>query len=81
MNPTSEILRGELERLFELEDMITLSKDLLGFDPDEVGGTAGKGSFARALVDRCAREQSLEALAEAILLSPKGRTSAANVRR
>jgi tetratricopeptide (TPR) repeat protein len=81
MNPTNDLLRGELERLFELEDMISLSRELLGFDPREVGGTAGKGAFARALVERCATEQSLEALAEAILLSPQGKSAAAGVRR
>jgi len=69
MNPTSDILRGELERLFELDDMKRLSTDLLGFDPESVGSTTGKGAFARALVDHCAGEDALEALADAILIS------------
>ncbi len=72
MNPTSDILRGELERLFELDDMMRLSTDLLGFDPESVGSTTGKGAFARALVDHCAGEDALEALADAIMIS-KGR--------
>ncbi|MBK8170941.1 MAG: protein kinase [Sandaracinaceae bacterium] len=72
MNPTTDILRGELERLFELEDMKRLSCDLLGLDPEEVGGTAGKGAFSRALVERCVREDSLEALADALLFTSKG---------
>ena len=53
MTATTEHLRSELERLFELDDMMALARDLLGLRPDDVGGTAGKGSFARALVDRC----------------------------
>ena len=69
MNPTSDILRGKLERLFELDDMKRLSTDLLGFDPESVGSTTGKGAFARALVDHCAGEDALEALADAILIS------------
>lgn len=72
MNPTTDILRGELERLFELDDMKRLSAELLGLDPEEVGGTAGKGAFSRALIERCTREDSLEALADALLLTSKG---------
>lgn len=64
-----DILRAELERLFSLEELKKLSLDLLGFDPEEVGGTAAKGAFARALVERCAREEALEALADVLLLS------------
>ena len=40
----TEILRGELERLFSLDELTALSRDLLGFDPDEVGGTNAKAS-------------------------------------
>ncbi|MCC7535336.1 MAG: protein kinase, partial [Deltaproteobacteria bacterium] len=64
-----DILRAELERLFSLDELKKLSSDLLGLDPEDVGGTAAKGAFARALVDRCAREDALEALADAVLLS------------
>ncbi|MCA9582818.1 MAG: serine/threonine protein kinase, partial [Myxococcales bacterium] len=81
MIPTTEILRGELERRFELDEMIALSQDLLGLDPADVGGVAGKGAYARALVERCVSEDALEALAEAIVLSPKGQASAAEVER
>jgi len=54
-----EILRGEIERLFSLDELTALSRDLLGLDPDEVGGTNAKASFtARAhrplLRARCA---------------------------
>ena len=46
-----EILRGEIERLFSLDELTALSRDLLGLDPEEVGGTGAKASFARALTD------------------------------
>lgn len=69
---TTDILRGELERLFELEDMLALSSDLLGLSPDEVGGTSGKGAFARALVERCLADDALVALADAMAFSKKG---------
>lgn len=66
---TTDILRGELERMFELDELFHLSTDLLGFDPQVVGGTDGKGSFARALVARCAAEDALLALADAMQLA------------
>ena len=31
-----DIVRGELERLFSLDEMMALSTDLLGFDPTEI---------------------------------------------
>src|ERR1044071_741839 len=46
-------LGAELERLYELDELKTLSSGLLGLDPDELGGTTAKGSFARALARRC----------------------------
>lgn len=72
MNATTDILRGELERLFELDELKSLSADLLGLDPDQVGGTDGKGAFARALVERCVGEDALLALADAVILSKDG---------
>lgn len=72
MNARTDILRGELERLFDLDELKTLSDELLGLDPDEVGGTDGKGAFARALVETCVTEDALLALADAVLLSNKG---------
>lgn len=69
---TTDILRGELERLFELDDMKALASDLLGLSPDAVGGTAGKGAFARALVERCQVDDALVALADAMAFSKKG---------
>ena len=49
MNATTDLLRGELERLFDLDELKKLSDELLGIDPEQVGGTEGKGAFARAL--------------------------------
>ncbi len=67
-----DTLRAELERLFELEELLALSRDLLGFEPESVGGTAGKGSFARALTDHCIQHEALEALCDAVVLSKSG---------
>ncbi|MCZ7686621.1 MAG: protein kinase [Sandaracinaceae bacterium] len=72
MNATTDILRGELERLFDLDELKSLSADLLGLDPDQVGGTEGKGAFARALVERCSSDDALLALADAVILSKEG---------
>src|SRR5258708_40267220 len=63
----SEILRGEIERLFSLDELTALSRDLLGLDPDEVGGTNAKASFTRALTDRCSELDALDALVEAVI--------------
>lgn len=66
---TIDIVRGELERLFSLEEMMALSQDLLGFSPGEIGGAASKASFARALTDRCVEVDAIEALLDAVLAS------------
>src|SRR6185295_12104626 len=71
MNATIDLLRGELEKHFELDAMKKISNDLLGLDPEDVGGTSGKGAFARALVERAAKDDGLLALADAVLLSAK----------
>ncbi|RYE87650.1 MAG: hypothetical protein EOO75_14205 [Myxococcales bacterium] len=62
-----DILRGELERLFSLEEMGTLSKMVLGLTPDEIGGDTATASFARALVERSRADDSLDALADAVV--------------
>jgi tetratricopeptide (TPR) repeat protein len=64
-----ELVRGELERLFSLEEMLALSSDLLSIDPSDVGGTASKASFARALTDRCMDLDASLALVDAVLAS------------
>ncbi len=66
---TIDIVRGELERLFSLDEMMALSQDLLGFSPSEIGGAASKASFARALTDRCLEADAIEALLDAVLAS------------
>ncbi|MCB9635009.1 MAG: tetratricopeptide repeat protein [Sandaracinus sp.] len=71
MSETYDLLRGELERLFELDEMTELSAELLGYEPNQLGGTDGKGAFARALVERCAADSALEALADAMRLFGK----------
>ena len=71
MTHPHDLLRGELERHFALDEMTRLSLDLMGYDPKELGGTSGKGTFARALVERAERDHALEALADAMLLFGK----------
>jgi len=71
MNPTIDILRGELERLFTLEEMTSMSERLLGLAPDDVGGASAKGSFAKALTERCFDGDRLDALVDVILHSRK----------
>ncbi|MBN1654891.1 MAG: tetratricopeptide repeat protein [Deltaproteobacteria bacterium] len=69
MDSSIIFLRRELERLFEQEAMVRLSADLLGIDLKDVGPTKGKGALARLLVDRCAAQNALQALSDAILFS------------
>lgn len=65
MHANAEHLRSELERLFDLDELKSLTTDYLGLSPDEVGGISGKGAYARALVERLEREGGLGALVEA----------------
>lgn len=60
-------LRGELERLFELDELMRLSSKLLGFDPRTIGGTTGKASFVRALTSYCDAHGAVEALCDAVV--------------
>ena len=69
------MLRAELERLFELPDLMALSRDVLGFEPERVGGTAAKASFAGALTAHCLEHDAIEALCDA-LLATRGEVSA-----
>ncbi|WP_438030537.1 protein kinase domain-containing protein [Sorangium sp. So ce233] len=64
-----DIVRGELERLFSLDEMMALSSDLLGFNPADIGGGASKASFARALTDHCVEVDAIEALIDAVIAS------------
>jgi tetratricopeptide (TPR) repeat protein len=65
---TLDVLRGELERLFTLEELTSMTERLLGLDPAEVGGQSAKGSFARALAERCYEGERLDALVDVVLL-------------
>src|SRR5580692_9559551 len=69
MDATIDILRGELERLFTLDELTQLSTRLLGLDPEDVGGASAKASFARALAERCHDDDRVEALVDVILVS------------
>ena len=72
MNSTIDILRAELERLFSLDEMTSMSRRLLGLDPDEVGGVGAKATFAKALAERCLDSDQLDALVDVILVSRPG---------
>jgi tetratricopeptide (TPR) repeat protein/tRNA A-37 threonylcarbamoyl transferase component Bud32 len=63
----ADLLRAELERLYELEELVALSRDILGFDPERVGGTAAKASFAGALTSHCVEHDAVEALCDVLL--------------
>ena len=60
-----ESLSAELERLYELEELKSLSAGLLGLDPNDVGGASAKASFARALAQRCLEIDAIDALVDA----------------
>lgn len=66
---TLDSLQGELERLFDLNQMINLSVDGLGFEPEWVGDAQNPSAFARALVSYCHGHDALPALIDAIMLS------------
>lgn len=63
----ADLLRAELERLYELDELVSLSRDILGFDPERVGGTAAKASFAGALTSHCVEQDAVEALCDVLL--------------
>ncbi len=69
MNATMDILRGELERLYTLEEMTAMSRTLLALDPEEVGGATAKATFARALAERCLSADRVEALVDVLVSS------------
>ncbi|HET9957859.1 MAG TPA: tetratricopeptide repeat protein [Polyangiaceae bacterium] len=64
-----ESLSAELERLYELEELKALCSSLLGMDPSEVGGASAKGSFARALSQKCVEVEAVDALIDVVLAS------------
>ncbi len=72
MNPTIDILGAELERLFSLEEMTTMSAKLLGLDPVDVGGATAKATFAKALAERCIDADRVDALVDVMVASRPG---------
>lgn len=71
MNPTIDILRGELERHYSLEELTSLSASLLGLDPKAVGGEGAKATFARALAESCFASDRVEALVDVMAFAKK----------
>src|SRR3954452_22602957 len=67
-----ETLSAELERLFELSDLTRLSRDALGFEPDDIGGVTTRASFARALAEQAVSSEAVDALLDAIALDRRG---------
>jgi tetratricopeptide (TPR) repeat protein/tRNA A-37 threonylcarbamoyl transferase component Bud32 len=66
-----ETLQAELERLFDLKSLLELTREVLGFDPESIGGTAALGSFAQSLIRHCIQCDATEALCDAIrILKP-----------
>ena len=61
-----DTLHAELERLFDLDSLLDLAQNILGFEPSRIGGTAACGSFARALVSFCIDQDAVEALCDAV---------------
>lgn len=59
-----DLIRGELERLFSLDELVELSESMLGLRAEDVGDRSAKASFARALAERCAKGEQLEALVD-----------------
>ncbi|MGH7435662.1 MAG: protein kinase domain-containing protein, partial [Polyangiaceae bacterium] len=49
--------------------MTSISHRFLGLDPEDVGGSAAKGSFAKALAERCFDGDRIDALIDVILAS------------
>ena len=76
-----ETLTAELERLFELPDLTRLSRDALGFEPDDIGGVATRASFARALAELAVESEAVDALLDAIALDRHGLPSSLDVVR
>src|SRR5580692_3333963 len=69
MNPTIDIVRAELERIFSLDEMTSMSRRLLSLDPEEVGGATAKATFAKALTERCLEDDRFDALIDVLLAS------------
>ncbi|HYP88796.1 MAG TPA: protein kinase, partial [Polyangiaceae bacterium] len=62
----TESVAAELEQLLTLNELAQLSRSSLGLDPEALGGTNAKASFARALVQRCLQLDAIPALLDAV---------------
>ena len=62
----TESLAAELEQLLTLNELVELSRESLGLEPESLGGSATKASFARALVQRCLQLDAVPALLDAV---------------
>ena len=62
MNPTIDILRAELERLFSLDEMTSMSSASWGSTRTTSEASPAKASFARALAERCVDGDRIDAL-------------------
>jgi tetratricopeptide (TPR) repeat protein len=62
-----DVLCGELERLFSLEELTTLAERFLGVAASEIGGTTARASFAHALAEHCVSADLVGALGEVVV--------------
>ena len=67
-----DVLKGELERLFELEQLKDLAERLLGVALEESSDAMGKAGLASALVARCVEAEAVEALCDAVVTLREG---------
>jgi tetratricopeptide (TPR) repeat protein len=72
MNPTLNLLQGELERLYDIKELVQLCENLLGFDPEAQGFLGGgKAALVRRIVERCQAQQATLALTDAVMLTKR----------
>ncbi len=62
----TDILRGELERLFKLDELIDLTHRALGVRAEDVGGQTSLATFSQALVTHARENDLLDALVDAV---------------
>lgn len=73
MKPSLNILRGELERLFSTSALTAFCQTYLTIDPEQHNiSNENKAIYVRQLVEWCSRNDSIEALADAIQFEKKG---------
>ena len=67
-HPLLEVVRGELERLFSLDELLNLATGSLGIPREMIPGSSAKGAYVHGLVDYCAEHDALEALVDVLLI-------------